>query len=485
MKKKASRVKASKRAQVKREATPQAEPKPSTAFPVVGMGASAGGLEAFTELLHHLPEKTGMAFVLVQHLDPSHGSVLPDILSRTTRIPVLEVKDGTKVEPDHIYVIPANTNMVIEGGTLRLGARTLTRGLHMPIDQFFHSLADERNSQAIGVILSGTASDGTEGCNAIKAAGGITFAQSEASAKYSSMPRSAIAAGCIDFVLDPHHIAKELTRIGRHPYVARVLPQREDEAVIGTGTDMERLLSKVRDATGVDFNLYKASTLQRRIKRRMVLHRLEQVKDYLDFVQSNPGELDELYRDILIHVTGFFRDKGAFDALRNQVFPSLFEHRKLDDAPIRIWVPGCSTGEEVYSIAIVLLEYMWEKARTTPASLSKGAQIFATDIGDTSLDRARTGLYTEAAVSDVSPELLSRFFVRLDGGYRINKSVRDMCIFARQNLTKDPPFSNLDLISCRNLLIYLGPALQKRVIPALHYALKPNGYLMLGSSESL
>jgi two-component system CheB/CheR fusion protein len=488
MKTKVSRkTKSPERAKVKGDTPAAGEPKKkSLAFPVVGIGASAGGLEAFTALFRHLPEKTGMAFVLVQHLDPSHGSVLPEILSRTIKIPVTEVKDGTKVEPDHVYVIPANTNMVIEGGVLLLGARTLTRGIHMPIDQFFDSLAKERNTQAIGVILSGSASDGTEGCNAIKAAGGITFAQSEASAKYSSMPHSAIAAGCIDFVLDPKDIAKELTRIGRHPYIARVPAPREEAAVIGAGTDMEKLLSRIRDTTGVDFSLYKTTTLHRRIKRRMVLHRLERIKDYVRYIKENPGEVDELYRDILIHVTGFFRDKGAFDALREQVFPSLFLDRKLDDTPIRIWVPGCSTGEEAYSIAIVLVEYMWEKARTSPASLgTKAVQIFATDISEGALDRARMGLYTEAAVADIGPERLSLFFVPLDGGYRINKFVRDMCIFARQNVTKDPPFSNLDLITCRNLLIYLEPVLQKRVIPALHYALKPNGYLMLGSSESL
>ena len=481
-----SKTKSPKNERLKRETSLAAQPNQAAGFPVVGIGASAGGLEAFTDLLRYLPEKTGMAFVLVQHLDPSHDSVLPEILSRATRIRVAEVKDGTKLEPDHIYVIPANTSMVIEGSVLRLGARRLTRGMHMPIDEFFQSLAEERDSQAIGVILSGTASDGTEGCNAIKAADGITFAQTETSAKYSSMPHSAIAAGCIDFVLEPKNIAKELTRIGRHPYVAHLPAQREeDAAAIGSGTDMEQLLSMVRDATGVDFKLYKAATLQRRIKRRMVLHRLERVKDYLHYIKENPGELDELYRDILINVTGFFRDKEAFDALRNHVFPTLFEHRKLDHAPVRIWIPGCSTGEEVYSIAIVLVEYLWEKSRKATSSTGKEVQIFATDISDNALDRARTGLYTEAAVADVSPERLSRFFMRLDGGYRINKSVRDMCIFARQNLAKDPPFSNLDLISCRNLLIYLGPALQKRVIPALHYALKPNGFLMLGSSESL
>ncbi|HXZ79609.1 MAG TPA: chemotaxis protein CheB [Terriglobales bacterium] len=469
-----------------KEVAPDSATKPRQ-FPIVGIGASAGGLEAFSELLRHLPEKTGMAFVLVQHLDPTHGSVLQEILARTTKIPVTEVADGVAVEPDHIYVIPANTDMATTNGVLHLAVRRLTRGQHMPIDHFFHSLADDRGDQAIGVILSGTASDGTEGCTAIKAAGGITFAQDEKSAKYDSMPKSAIHAGCIDFVLPPKGIAQELARIGRHPYVARVPLSEEDSAQIAASTHLETLFAMIREATGVDFAYYKQTTLQRRIKRRMVLHQLESLKQYVRYVRENPAELDELYREILIHVTGFFRDEGAFEALRKHVFPDLFKERKHDPLPIRIWVPGCSTGEEVYSIAMILLEYMWEQGRTIPlaSASAKSVQIFATDISDTALDRARAGLYTDAGVAEISPERLKRFFVRLDGGYQINKAVRDMCIFAKQNLVRDPPFSNLDLISCRNLLIYLGPVLQKRVIPALHYALKAGGYLMLGGSESL
>ncbi|HEY1261952.1 MAG TPA: chemotaxis protein CheB [Terriglobales bacterium] len=457
------------------------------AFPIVGIGASAGGYEAFAEMLKSLPENTGMAFVFVQHLDPSHGSVLSEILSRTTRIPVVEVTDGMKVAPNHIYVIPANTTMLLVDGELRLGARTLVRGQHLPIDHFFHSLAETRGNQAIGVILSGTASDGTEGCRAIKAGGGITFAQDEESAKFSSMPRSAASAGCIDFVMPPRQIARELTRIVRHPYIVERKAQDEKSAGLGNGPELNHLLSMVREASGVDFGLYKQTTLQRRIKRRMVVHRLEDIKDYLRYVRQNPAELDELYRDILIHVTGFFRDKESYDALAERVFPALFQSRNLDEQPLRIWVPGCSTGEEAYSIAICLLEFLWEKARNASRGTitTKAVQIFATDISEAALDRARTGLYTDAAVAEVSPQRLSRFFIRLDGGYQINKSIREMCVFARQNVTKDPPFSNLDLITCRNLLIYLGPELQKRVIPTLHYALKPDGYLMLGGSESL
>lgn len=485
--KKSSRKKASSRGQTAPKNPSAAESANSQLFPLVGIGASAGGLEAFSELLRQLPEKTGMAFVLIQHLDPTHGSVLPEILARTTRIPVREVTDGTSVLPDHIYVIPANTDMVIEGGVLRLRARMLVRGQHMPIDLFFHSLADERGGRAIGVILSGTASDGTAGCTAIKAAGGITFAQDEKSAKYSSMSRSAINAGCIDLVAPPKKIARELARIGRHPYIAPTIAQREEASPIATGDELEELFSLLRDATGVDFAHYKQTTLQRRIKRRMVIHRLEKLKDYIRYIKQNRGEVDELYRDILIHVTGFFRDSEAFDALRKTVFPVLFRNRKPDNGPVRVWVPGCSTGEEAYSVAIALVEYMWNEARhvSLASATAKVVQIFASDISDAALDRARSGLYTDAAVTEVSPERLKRFFVKLEGGYQISKSIRDMCIFAKQNLAHDPPFSNLDLISCRNLLIYLGPVLQKRVIPTLHYALKPNGYLMLGGSESL
>src|SRR5580700_1799940 len=455
----------------------------SRSFPIVGIGASAGGLEAFSELLGHLPEKTGMAFVLVQHLDPKHGSSLQEILARTTKIPVTEITHGVIVQPDHAYVIPANTNLTIKNGMLHLGSRVLTRGQHMPIDNFFRSLAESAGQQAIGIILSGTASDGTEGCRAIKAAGGITFAQDEESAKFGDMPRNAVNAGSVDFILSPKDIARELGGISHHPYVARVVSAEMEGFEGMVGSDLNALFGLLRESSGVDFTNYKHTTLQRRIRRRMVVHKIEKLKDYLRFIGRKPEELDELYRDLLIHVTGFFREPEAFLALRKHVYPKLFEGRKPDN-PIRVWVAGCSTGEEAYSIAITLLEYLWAHTR----SISQAAiaiQIFATDISETALDTARTGVYTEAAVSEISAERLKRFFVRQDGGYQVNKSVRDMCIFAKQNLVKDPPFSNLDLVSCRNLLIYLGPVLQRRVIPTLHYSLKPSGYLMLGEAESL
>jgi two-component system CheB/CheR fusion protein len=454
-------------------------------FPVVGIGASAGGLEAFSELLARLPEKTGMAYVLIQHLDPKHHSDLRDILERTTKIPVHEVADGVVVQPEHIYVIPPNVTMVLKNGKLRLDARVLTRGRHLPLDLFLRSLAEERGNRAIGVILSGTASDGTEGARAIKAAGGIMLAQDEKSAKYAGMPHNAVSSGCIDFVMPPAAIAEELVRLGQRSYLSA-----EPKADPASGprlmtTDMEFLLALLRDATGVDFTHYKQTTLQRRIRRRMVEHKLEKLKDYVHYVRQNPREVEDLYQDILIHVTGFFRDPEAFEALRQEVFPYLF-HKKRKDT-VRVWVPGCSSGEEVYSLAMAMLEYLWlETTKTAKAPLGYVPfQIFATDISERSLDLARAGIYSEASLAEVPQARVKRFFVQIDGGYQIVKAVREMCIFARQNVTKDPPFSHLDLVSCRNLLIYLGPVLQQRVIPTLHYALKPSGYLLLGSAESL
>jgi two-component system CheB/CheR fusion protein len=457
--------------------------KPLPPFPVVGIGASAGGLEALSELLAHLPEKTGMAFVLVQHLDPKHASGLPEILARTTRLPVTQAINGYAVERDHVYVIPPNTNMLYHDGTLQLGSRMLVRGQYLPIDNFFVSLAERVGQRAVGVVLSGTGSDGTEGCRAIKAAGGLTFAQNEQSAKYGGMPRSAVEAGSIDLVLTPREIARELGGVSRHPYVSRVPSSPRDEFRGLVGAELDALFALLRDSTGVDFTNYKHTTLQRRIRRRMLLHKTPTLKEYLRLIGKKPQELDELYRDLLIHVTGFFREPESFEALRQQVYPALFEGRKPEN-PIRVWVAGCSTGEEAYSIAISLLEYLWSHTR----DISKAAtaiQIFATDVSETALDCARAGVYPEAALADIAPDRLKRFFVRQDGGYQVNKYVRDLCIFAKQNVVKDPPFSNLDLVSCRNLLIYLGLVLQRRVIPTLHYSLKPTGFLMLGGAEGL
>lgn len=466
---------------------PGPEPPKADSFPIVGVGASAGGLEAFKELLGSLPEKAGMAYVLVPHLDPAHHSVLTEILSRFTKIPIAEVVDGMRAERDHIYVIPPNKTMGIADGKFVLIERGATYGPHLPIDYFFAALANDSGDQAVGIILSGIASDGTQGCIAIKVAGGITFAQDEKSAKYYDMPANAIRKGGVDFVLPPKDIAGQLLRINRRRRPARISAESLDPDVTGPPTELDALFALLQKAMGVDFRHYKQTTLQRRIKRRMVLHHLLMLKDYLRYVDRNPTELDALYRDLLIHVTEFFRDEGAFDALRHKILPSLLEDRKPEDSSLRIWIPGCSTGQEVYSLAMIVLEFLWahDTRRKTSGNPQMAVQIFATDISDFALDRARGGVYAANEVSGISTERLKRFFVRHDGGYQIHKSVRDMCVFAKQNVVKDPPFSNLDLISCRNLLIYFGPILQKRAIPTFYYALKPRGYLILGPSESL
>ncbi len=457
---------------------PEPQATESTLFPIVGIGASAGGLEAFTQLLSHLPNNPGMALVFVQHLAPQHESALSELLGRATRTIVTEVKDDMAVERDRIYVIPPNTNMAIQKGHLRLVPRTPDQR-HLPIDYFLRSLAEELGGRAIGVILSGTASDGTLGLKAIKTEGGITFAQDARSARYADMPRNAVAAGCVDFVLSPEGIARELVRIAHHPYLLEPRPFEEGGEMPAEGEEhLRRIFTLLRSASGVDFTHYKHTTIKRRIKRRMVLLKLQSFRDYVSYLEEHRAELDALYQDILIHVTGFFRDPVVFEALKTKVFPVLMQDRR-PGAPIRIWVPGCSTGEEAYSIAICLMEYLGDTAGT------QEIQIFATDISDAALERARAGLYMENIAAEVSPERLRRFFIKTPNGYQIIKSMRDKFVFARQDVSKDPPFSRLDLISCRNLLIYLGAFLQKHIIPVFHYALRPTGFLLLGSSETI
>ncbi len=443
-------------------------------FPIVGIGASAGGLEAMTDLLKHLPGNSGLAFALVQHLDPSHESAMASLLARVTEMPVSEAKNHVRLQPNHFYVIPPNKLMSISQRRLKLSPR---KDSHLPIDEFLRTLADEEGHRAIGVILSGNASDGTEGCRAIKAAGGITFAQEAKSAKYPGMPNSAIAAGCVDFVLPPDRIAQELLRIAGHPYVLPVKTEEDLPAAYGNHT-LAGIFMTLRQRTGVDFSQYKHATLQRRIQRRMVLHKLGSLKEYADYLVRHANEVKELYSDILIHVTGFFRDPVVFQALKKKVFPRIFKGRNPDDQ-VRIWVPGCSTGEEAYSIAMAFAEFMHDCKRHNPV------QIFGTDIHELALEKARTGIYAEGVMTGVSDERRRRFFAHVAGGFRINKTIREMCIFARQNLVTDPPFSNLDLVSCRNVLIYLGQPLQRKVMPVFHYALKPDGFLVLGASESV
>ena len=447
-------------------------------FPIVGIGASAGGLEAFTSLLKHLPNDTGMAFVLVQHLDPTHASALTEILSRATAMPVTEVRDGMRIEPNHVYVIPPNTNMAILHHTLSLMPRTEKQGLHLPIDYFLRSLAEDRRGRAVGVILSGTASDGTQGLKAIKAEGGITFAQDEQSAKYDGMPRSAIMSGFVDCVLPPEGIARELARLSRHPYVMLSQEAQTREWAFGETDILNKVFILLRTHTGVDFTDYKHTTIRRRIQRRMLLHQIDRMDQYVQFLQQHADEVEALYQDLLINVTSFFRDPDSFRVLRKKMFPRLLKNRGPDQS-LRVWVPGCSTGEEAYSIAISLLESIGDKRADFPV------QIFATDISGAAIEKARAGVYPKSIEQELSAKRLRRFFVKSDHGYQVKKGVREMCLFARHNAVKDPPFSKLDLISCRNVMIYLGPVLQKQLLPIFHYALKPDGLLTLGSSETI
>jgi two-component system, chemotaxis family, CheB/CheR fusion protein len=447
-------------------------------FPVVGIGASAGGLEAATHLLERLPINTGMAFVLVQHLDPTHESALTQLLARATKMPVVEAKHNQRLEPNCIHVIPPNKIIAVEKKQLKLYPRTDGKYDRMPVDYFLQSLADEEGTRAVGIVLSGTGSDGTHGLLAIKAGGGITFAQDEKTAKYASMPASAIAAGCVDFVLPPAQIAEELAHTAVFLRAAPGNNIEEESTPPSEDKIFEAILRLVRQRTSVDFTYYKYATIRRRLHRRMTLHKLGTMKEYLAYLRSHAPETKELFNDILIHVTGFFRDPGVFKILRKKTFPRLLRSKSREQA-IRIWVPGCSTGEEVYSLAISLTEVMHEKNSYHPV------QIFGTDINDTTLERARAGIYSESIQSEVSADRLRRFFTRSERGFRVNKTIREMCIFARQNLAMDPPFSNLDLVSCRNVLIYLAPTLQRRVMPVFHYALRPEGLLMLGASETV
>ncbi|MBD2243698.1 chemotaxis protein CheB [Nostoc sp. FACHB-888] len=447
-------------------------------FPVVGIAASAGGLEAFTELLKHLLTDTGMAFVLIQHLDPNHKSLLSDILARTTQMPVIEVEDGVSVEPNKVYVIPPNTKMMLSGGVLQLTPREKVQGKYMPADAFFTSLAADRGHKAIAVILSGSDGDGSLGLKAIKAGGGVTFAQCEDTAKFNSMPNTAVATGNVDFILPPQKIAEELIILSRNPFISKSLPLSAIEKLPEQRDTLAIIFVLLRSATGVDFSHYKPNTLDRRIQRRMLLYKLERLEDYAQFLQENPSEVKALYEEILVHVTYFFRDPEAFQLLKERVFPTIIQN-KSPELPIRIWVAGCSTGEEVYSIAISLLEFLSDKVTLPPI------QIFATDISEIAIEKARSGIYIENQMVEVSQERRRRFFNALeDGGYQISKAVRELCVFARQDLGSDPPFSNLDLISCRNVLIYLDETLQKRILPIFHYSLNATGFLLLGTSES-
>lgn len=453
-------------------------PEKSALFSIVAIGASAGGLEAFSQLLDKLPPDTGMAFIFIQHLAPTHHSILSELLTRDTKMPVYEIKDGMEVKPDTVYVIPPGFNLSILDGKLQLLSRD-NKTLNMPVDYFFRSLACEWKSKSIGIVLSGTASDGTLGLRAIKAEGGLTFAQDQNSAKFDGMPRNAIAAGVVDFVLSPEEIAGELVNIASHPYMVHSQSYKDHKFLPVYEKHLSQIFRMLRNSTGIDFINYKPTTINRRLARRLLLNKMDSIDDYIELLRENPSELTRLSEDLLINVTAFFREPEIFQALKERIFPLLLSRERSPDFPFRIWIPGCSTGEEAYSIAITLLEYLKEKNENIDI------HIFATDISEVSIEKARAGIYPESISLDISPERLRQFFVKVEGGYQINKTIRNMCVFARQDIIKDPPFSNLDLISCRNVLIYLGPVLQKKVIPTFHYALNSTGILLLGSSETI
>jgi two-component system CheB/CheR fusion protein len=460
----------------------QGQPPPDDAdrqadnsFFIVGIGASAGGFEALTALLSNI-KLDSMAFVVVQHLAPKHESFLPALLSRTSNIKVAAAADGTKVEPNKVYVIPPNSDLAVLQGVLHVmtPARAATsHGPHLPIDYFFRSLAADQGTRSIGIVLSGTGSDGTFGLKAIKEAGGITFAQDPSTAKYDGMPRSAMESGWADFGLAPDGIARELQNISQHPYLSRAKqpgPQTQE--------GVAKLILLMRTAFGNDLSYYKPTTIDRRIERRMALQRIEKLSDYIKFVQTNPDELRLLYEDMLIGVTSFFRDGEPFELLKSRIFPGILQNKAIG-SNVRVWVPACSTGEEAYSIAICLLEHLGDRAPDFRI------QVFGTDVDETSIQHARRGIYPQNIALDVSPERLQRFFIKKEFEYQVSRRIRDMVVFSHQNVTKDAPFSRLDLVSCRNLLIYLKSGMQKKVLRILHYSLLPTGYMMLGTSETV
>jgi len=459
---------------------PSADRTPSN-FPIVGIGASAGGIAAFEAFFSTMPVDTdpGMAFVLVQHLSRDHKSILSDLVRRYTKMEVFDVEEGMVVKPNCVYIIPPNRDMALSDGALHLFEPALARGIRLPIDFFFRSLAQEKHDRAICIILSGTGSDGTLGARAVKGEGGMVMAQSLDSTEYDGMPASAVATGIVDFVLSPKEMPDQLLAYVGRAFGTPILPVTPQSLQPADGLD--KIFALVRSQTGHDFSHYKRSTIVRRVERRMAVHQIDRLADYVRYLQLTRPEVDALFRDFLIGVTNFFRDPEIFETLQEQIVPKLLESRSADQA-IRVWVPGCSTGEEAYSLAMLLRERMEAIKEVFKV------QIFATDIDRQALDYARAGIYPSSIIADVAPERLSHFFEqeRPDGStYRIHKTIRDMLIFSEHNLIKDPPFSKLDLISCRNLLIYMGPELQKKLMPLFHYALLPEGFLLLGSSESI
>lgn len=451
---------------------------PETApFPIVGIGASAGGLEALEIFLRHVPDKCGMAFVIVQHLDPTHIGIMAELLHRVTGMEVLQVKDRMRIKPDCVYVIPPNRDMSILHGVLHLFEPTAARGLRLPIDFFLCSLAEDCLQGSIGVILSGMGSDGTMGLRAIKEKGGVALAQEPASAKFDSMPRSAIAAGVVDIVAPVEELPGKIIDYLRHTIAitrSEVTLEEKDQSAL------EKVFILLRATTGHDFTMYKKNTVYRRIERRMSVHQIDRIASYVRYLQENKQEVELLFKELLIGVTNFFRDPESWECLQREAIPELLAARPSGGS-LRAWSTGCSTGEEPYSLAIAFKEALEQAGTTSSFSL----QIFATDLDQDAIDKARRGIYPATIAANLSPERLQRFFVPEGSGYRVCKEIREMVTFATQNVIMHPPFTKLDILICRNLLIYLTTEMQKKLIPLFHYSLNPAGILFLGSAESI
>ena len=449
--------------------------KTNNDFFCVGIGASAGGLEAIETFFKNLPEKTGMAYIIVQHLSPDYKSLMGELLARYTNLPIYKVEDGMMIERDSVYLIPPKKNMTIFGRRLFLNELEHKEGLNLPIDIFFRSLALDIGKNSIGVVLSGTGSDGAMGIKAIKEAGGMIMVQDENSAKFDGMPRSSIATGMVDYILPPNEMPKKLLDYVKHPYIVKSDKTPDD---LSSGDTLLRILRIVRDRVGVDFTYYKPNTIVRRLEKRLGINQIENYSEYLEFLEQSPKEAQILYKDLLIGVTQFFRDADAFEIIKNEVIPRIIDS-KSENTSLRVWTVGCSTGEEAYSIAILIAEYL-EKINK-----SLEVKIFATDIDKDHVEIAGVGFYPESIVTDVSPERLEKYFDKKDNGYQVNEKIRRMVIYAQQNIIKDPPFSKIDMISCRNMLIYLNQEMQRKIISMFYYSLVPSGGLFLGSSESL
>lgn len=455
----------------------KAESKKIQPYAIVAVGAADGGVEAFSELIKNLPHNTGMAYIYLQHGD-GHGGNLVDLFKSSSKLIVHEAKEATKLLPNNVYVIPSNRKMTIVDGSLKLSLSPVKTQSHLPINDFFHQLAEEYREKSIGILLSGNVADGTAGLRSIKAAGGITFAQ-DSTANFTSMPKNAVSEEVVDLVLSPKRIAEELGKLAdQQEKYQQALRELSDDTINDRDDNLQTIIRQIHRLTGVDFGHYKINTIKRRIVRRMVIHGIDSLESYVAHLKQNTNEVHQLYHDLLINVTTFFRDTETADYLKKTLLPKIVANREQAD-PVRIWVPACSTGQEAYSIAMLLMEVLGEQATTTQV------QIFATDLSESAVNKARLGIYSKDEVADVSAQRLNRFFTKIDGSHRIVRAIREVCVFATHNVLKDPPFSRVDLISCCNLLIYLEPMLQKKVMTTFHYSLTKQGYLVLGKSETI